>query len=88
MPCTSGSGLLEGLAGRAAGSLRGERGGKGGRQADGDREHRGMTRESGAAPGGTLTPDNMGGHLGGQDTAQACRGADSTWEGSATAYIN
>lgn len=55
---TSGVRFTEEVLGRAPGGLRGERGG---RQADGDREYRGTTQESGAAPSGTLTPDNMGG---------------------------
>lgn len=58
MPCTSGVRFTEEVLGRAPGSLRDE---EGGRQADGDREYRGTTKESGAAPSGTLTPDNMEG---------------------------
>lgn len=53
MPCTSGVRFTEEVLCRGPESLRGE---EGGRQADGDREYRRTTQES-----GTLTPDNMGG---------------------------
>lgn len=64
--------------------------GEGGRQADGDREYRGTTQESGAAPSGTLTPDNMGGPgwaghssaLYGQSAG--CNAASYRWDTTAT----
>ena len=58
MPCTSRVRFTEVVLGHAPGGLRGE---EGGRQADGDREYRGTTQESGAAPSSVLTPDNKGG---------------------------
>lgn len=51
---------MEGMSGRAPGSLRGEEGG--GRQADGDMGVQGEdTGLQVAAPSGTLTPDDRGG---------------------------